>query len=242
MSLRRRSLPALLALFAPAALAASISVKPIRLELEPGQASASLTVSDEGEESKLLQVSVVGWTRADDADRYAPADDTAPLATPPLFRVSAGASQIVRIGFGAPPAPAATERAWRIVVDEVPEAAPASTATQVRIRLRISVPYFVPPAAPRRELRWEALPGADGRLRLVADNRGNVHERFDRIELLGSDGKQLLAALPGPIYVFPGERRMLAPALQNPAGSAALRLSVQSDAGTSTVDLRPRAQ
>src|SRR5579859_8032130 len=130
---------------------ASFSVSPVRLELAPGQASTSLKVSNEGDEAKLLQVSVLKWTRRNGEDQYEPDDQNAGLiVTPPLFQVSPeGGSQLVRIGFRKPPAAGPAEQAWRVIVEEVPKAAvpgaegTATGAGTIKMRLRINLPLFL---------------------------------------------------------------------------------------------------
>jgi P pilus assembly chaperone PapD len=233
------------------AQAASFSVSPVRLELAPGQASTSLKVSNEGDEAKLLQVSIVGWTRQNGEDRYGPNDpDTGLIVTPPLFQVSpAGGSQLVRIGFLRPPVAGLTERAWRVIVEEVPKsvaANPADTATagagSIKMRLRINLPLFLAPASPHQDLRWEGQADTAGELRLVAINAGNVSERIDELLLKSADQKTQFGRLPGPIYIFPGEHRVLKVRASTAPRAGTVKLVMQGTLRPLVSDLVLRAQ
>lgn len=230
---------------------ASFSVSPVRLELAPGQASTSLKVSNEGDEAKLLQVSVLKWTRRNGEDRYEPDDQNAGLiVTPPLFQISpAGGSQLVRIGFQKPPSAGPAEQAWRVIVEEVPKAAApgaaegaATGAGTIKMRLRINLPLFLAPGSPHQDFHWEGYADAAAKLRLVAVNAGNVSERIDELLVKSADQQTQLGRLPGPIYVFPGERRDLEVGLGAGSKGGTVKLVMQGTLRPLVSDLVLRAQ
>lgn len=219
---------------AASAAQAGLAVAPVRLQIDPGTLSTSFTATDNGADDKLLQVSIRRWTREAGEDRYA--DDDTLIVTPPLFRLGAnGGRQVVRVGFVLPPSASPIEQAWRVFVDEVPNDARPPPPGQVRLQLRLGMPLFVPPALIRRTVEWRLERGSSG-LQLVVENRGNVHARFDHIELRAAGVRQPVVALSGPAYVFPGEARRW------PLGAArvthgALRLRTQGGDGMAERDL-----
>jgi fimbrial chaperone protein len=231
----------LTALWSAPLLAGSFTVSPVRLDLQTGQSATSLKVGNDSGEAKLIQVTVLRWTRDNGQDQYAvETGPAAPIVTPPLFQLPAGGgNQVVRIGFQKAPAPAAAELAWRVIVEEVTPAAAVSMSNTVAMRLRVSLPLFLAPASPRRALRWEGSVAADG-VNLTAINAGNLSERLDQLELKAPGG-QPLGRLSGPIYIFPGERRSLPlPATAPKPGTA--RLELQGTPPSLSDDVVLRAQ
>lgn len=211
----------------PAFAQAGLSIAPVRLQIAADAQSTSFTVIDSGDEAKLLQTRLKRWTRENGEDRYE--DEDTLIATPPLFALAPqGGSQVVRIGFPMPRAAPAIEQAWRVFIEEVPDAAHPARPGEVRLNLRFGLPLFIPPTKPQRSLDW-TLQREGGRLQLRAVNRGNVHARFDQLALLLADG-QSLAQWSGPLYVFPGETRAFSVELPKP-GHATLRLSAQGGDG-----------
>ena len=183
-----------------------LSVAPIRLQIAPGTSSTSFTATDAGAQPKLLQITIRRWTRVQGEDRYE--DSESPIATPPLFHLSPdGGSQVVRIGFVTPPPASAIEQAWRVFLEEVPNEADPPKPGEVRLQLRLGLPLFVPPAAPKHQLDWR-LVRQNGQVQLQAANRGNVHERIDQLALHDPGDQPGIAQWPGPLYVFPGETRV----------------------------------
>src|SRR6202165_3538316 len=76
-------------------MAGSLSVTPIRIELSSAQRSVALTVRNEGNQPTVVQAQLVAWSQADNDDRLEPTTDV--LASPPIFTVAAGTSQVLRI-------------------------------------------------------------------------------------------------------------------------------------------------
>ena len=220
-----RSLLATLALVAGTAQAGSLTVNPIRLELGATQAATSMTIGNAADAPTTVQVSVHEWRHENGMDVLVPTTNRdAPIITPPMFRLAPGGSQIVRIGF-ATRGSNADEGRWRVIVEEVPPPFAAvgyredGDASQIAMRLRVSLPLFRLPAVARSVLDWRL--SADGSA-LIASNRGSTTERIDRAQLTATG--QTLASIAGPVYLFPGEQRRFA--LSAPV-SAAVRLNVQ---------------
>ncbi len=226
-----------------AALADGFSVNPTHLELKPAQAATALTIANYNDAPLFMQVRVYRWQHKDGTDILSEVGNDAPLVTPPLFKLSpGGGSQVVRIGFQKSSAPRNEERQWRVIVEEVPkplrasnegasndsdqrmDSAPNPTPISVAIHVRVSLPLFERPTLVRQDLQWSLARSGDG-LVLTAENLGTVTERLDDISLSSKDKQD--ARQPGPLYVFPGERRAfeMHPDVVLPAGT--VHLSVQ---------------
>lgn len=213
--------------------AGGFSVSPIRLEMQAGARAISLRLGNGADRTKTVQVEAMRWTQVDGEDRYEPAPEL--VINPPLFRIAAGAHQVVRAGFrgggGAPDGD--VERAYRLYLQELPDG-DEPQASQLRLLLRIGVPLFVLPREPvQASARWSLARGADGVMRIELRNDGGRRLRIDTLELAGG------APIAGLSYVLPGQvRRWPLPVVEGTA-TTPLRLSGQSDAGPLDVALAP---
>ena len=115
--LRRALLLFIESLIAVPALAGSLSVTPVRVELSNAQRSAALTVRNDGDQPSVVQAQLVAWSQESNEDKLDPTVDL--LASPPIFTVAPGASQILRVALRRAP-DSAVERTYRILVTEVP--------------------------------------------------------------------------------------------------------------------------
>jgi fimbrial chaperone protein len=231
---RRRTTAALLAIAALAASAAnagSFQVNPIRVDLSSSISSGAITVRNDGAEPVVVQASVLEWSQADGGDVYAPTGDA--LATPPIATIAPGAEQIVRVGLRRG-ADAKRELTYRLFLHEVPPP-PRPGFTGLQVALRIGVPVFVAPSAPAmKPLEWSAALAADGSMRLVARNGGNLHHRIADFELrVPGDVGGAIAGVSTVSYVLAGRvREWTLPALPERMRSAPeLALKAFTDAG-----------
>jgi fimbrial chaperone protein len=217
--------------FSNLATADGISVNPIRLELEPGQRTATLTVTNDTTDTKVMQVQVTHWTQVNGESVYEPASDV--IATPLLFRVAPQGRQLLRVGFTNPPADASHERTYRIYLNEVAE--DKGDSSQIRFLLRLGIPLFVPPAKVQDALEWQLQRRTDGKLLLSAENRGNRHVRLQDLRLEDSNGS--LVEQQELNYLLAGSRRewLLSPE-RAPSGS--VKLKALSGRGVLETELR----
>lgn len=223
-----------LLVFGASAQANGIAVNPIRLELEPGQRTATLTISNETAGTKVLQVTVMRWSQVGGESVYEPARDL--IATPVLFRVPPKARQLLRVGFVSAPADNATERTYRVYLNEVAE--DKGDGSQIRFLLRLGIPLFVPPAKPQDALDWQLRRQADGSLRLAAENRGNRHVRLQGLRLEDPQGNAV-AEQQSLDYLLAGSRLEWVLKLSKPADSP-LQLKAQSGRGVIEVKLETK--
>ncbi|GAA0501437.1 fimbrial biogenesis chaperone [Deinococcus depolymerans] len=133
--------PASLALLCPllggAALAATLQVTPLSLEIDLRHSKAgSVTVTNTGRDAARYRVTVLRVSQ-DGQETLQPAPEV--VLNPPTFTVTAGARQVLRAGFtGA--APANAEATYRVLVQQVP--LPGGMAT-VSSLLSVGVPLYV---------------------------------------------------------------------------------------------------
>lgn len=175
------------------ALAASLSVAPLRLVLTPERPVASLTMgnSDEAEEV-AVQAEVLVWSQEDGRDVYQPTREV--LVNPSIFRLPPGGRQIVRLGLQVPAE--AVERSYRVFLRQLPrdQALPADGGVKLQTLLRIGVPIFVPPLQLRQALQWRLQAGgAGGRgYKLMLDNQGSEHIQLTQLVVRREGGTELL--------------------------------------------------
>lgn len=188
---------------APLSHAGSFSVNPVRVTLSPGHAVAAITVRNAGSDASVIQLETSRWTQQDGKDVLLPSPEI--LATPPIFTLQPGGSQIVRIGLRRPP-DAQHELTYRLILREVPP--PQPIAQGLRVALAISMPVFVVSAHPSfSNLQWQAVRLADGRIQLQATNTGTAHVQVGSIELSSPTANTPVVNESVSTYVLPGNTR-----------------------------------
>ena len=219
-----------LALAAAPATAGSFQVNPIRVELGKGATTAVITVRNDGDETVVVQSSIVSWTQSNGQDTYSPTSEA--LVTPPVMTVAPGAEQIVRVGLRRAVDPQ-HELAYRVFLQEVPSP-PKPGFSGLQVALRVGLPVFVAPVAPApRQLEWSARVAPGGKIVLTGRNAGNAHVQVTDVALSGPGG-DTVAHESSLAYVLAGQTRdwtLAAP--PDPAKLAGeLRLRAITDAGS----------
>jgi len=215
------------------ALAGSFMVTPVRATLTAKQPVAALTVRNESQEATVVQVEVLAWIQREGNDLYIATRDI--LATPPIFTVAPGASQLVRIGLRREAEPN-RELAYRVFLQEVPPPA-KSDFRGLRVALRMGIPVFVlPPTSVAPLLQWRAAAAQGGGLSLSLRNDGSAHVQFTDLRLVLPAGGEL-AREQMSTYVLPGQGREWRFSGSAPAG-ASLRLSARTDGGDVETELK----
>jgi len=203
-----RVLATLLLLVGAPAWSGSFSISPVRIELSPQDATAAVTVTNTGDEPASIQLRVFSWRQEANEDHLEPTRDL--IATPPLFTVSPGESQIVRIGLRRPPQ-SAVEVPFRAIFEEIPGPPRAQSAPGLRINLRISVPVFY---SPREDLRpalaWRLSRIAPGRMLLTVKNSGQASAQIGELDLARTGDAKPFVEQKNFAYVLPGAERSFA--------------------------------
>lgn len=209
------------------AQAGTLSVSPVRATLSAGQQVGALTVRNDGAQPTVVQLEVLSWSQQEGKDVYTPTKEV--LATPPIFTVPAGGSQIVRVGLRRAPDPR-RELTYRLYLQEVPPP-PKPDFQGLQVALRIGVPVFVLPPAPAKPvLRWQVSRTAQGQLQVRLTNSGNAHIQVANFKLVPVGGEPLPTRQVAA-YVLPGQSRDWLVEAPAPSPGAMLRVSAQTDAG-----------
>jgi fimbrial chaperone protein len=157
---------------APHAHAGTFSIAPVRIELSAKQRTQALTIKNEQETPVTVELHVQAWSQETGEDRLVDTRDV--LTTPPVFVLPAKGEQIIRVALRRD-VDANRELAYRLILQEVPEAAPQDFVG-LRVALRLSLPIFVSAHAPTQDdVEWKAVRLADGKVRIEAQNHGSAH-------------------------------------------------------------------
>jgi len=223
-----------------AAEASSFNISPIRAELSAAHPTEVLTLTNAEDAPVVVEVRVFKWSQVDGAEQL---DDTRELlSTPPVLQIPGSKDQIVRVALRREPDPA-TELTYRVIYQEVPQAAaPQATAPQatgLRVALRLSIPVFVAPVhgKAKADLLWEARWLADGDLQLAATNRGNGHTQIIDFDLALGGGATTIHGNTAK-YILAGSRMVWT--LKAPADVAkhgAIAIHGRSDQGDFSADV-----
>ena len=214
------------------ALASSFNISPIRVELAGGRRTEALTLRNADEAPVVVQVHVVAWSQRDGVDQFDATREM--LVTPPVLQLPGNGEQIVRVALRGQP-DRSQELAYRVVFEEVPQAAPAGF-TGLRVALRLSVPIFIAPAAGKAsaDLSWELHTLPDGRLEVAATNHGSAHSQVTDFEVQPSGaadgGAPALRGMTGK-YVLPGSRMSWVLKAQPTQGQGTYTIHGHSDQG-----------
>ena len=222
--------------------AGSFMVDPTRIELAPGQLSATLTIRNDDSEPAVIRAEARSWAQNDGEDLYQSSKEI--LVSPPIMTVAPGSEQIVRIALRRQLDPL-KELSYRIFLQEVP-AAPRPGFSGLQMALRISLPIFAKPAsgvAPKAA--WNvAYLTKDHALRVGMANEGNAHVQLQEFKLSTIKKADTLALQQTTTYLLPGQRHewliKLDPTLR--ISGDRLHLHASTDAGHLEQDLEIDSQ
>ncbi len=151
---------------------ASTALSPVILEITASDRT-SFTIKNNYNRAVSYQLSLLAWDQGQGDDRLTPSDDL--VISPPAFTLAPGASREVRIGYRQKQPRPAIERAFRVMVEELPDVtAGKNAAGVVQMTVKHLLPLYSlssnPNASP--DLSWSIQ--RDGqRLRIRAENRGD---------------------------------------------------------------------
>ena len=160
--------------------AGTLKVSPIKVFLPTDGKSQVIRVKNPDPTPALVQVQAVEWSKAEHLDEAKRAEEI--LAVPPIFEMAPNSEQVIRL-VHRDPAGTAVEKAYRLLITEVPEEVdPGGIAFAVRLNM----PLFVTPhgAVPDPEWRFEVT--SAGERELIVANRGSAHLMVKSLELRGA--------------------------------------------------------
>lgn len=219
---------------ADGAAAAGFSLSPIRLTVPARDVAGSITATNTGSTSIVLQAAAFAWLQRDGQEVR---EETRTLiVNPPIFKLAPGEQQLIRVA-SRTGAPATEELAFRLLVSEIPTQDAPNTPNALRLMLAMDVPiYLEPRESGSHSMEWR-LDNSSGTRRLIAENKGTRHYRIQDVEFL-TGGKVIQKS--AAVVVLP--RSWLAFTLPPDAGNAqSLLIKAQDEAGQLVeIDVRSR--
>ena len=169
------------------ALASSLQVTPVRIQVELPQAASTITVSNPGDTPLAAQFRVFKWTRVNGKDTLEPTKDV--VASPPIAKLAPGQPYVVRI-IRVSKTPVNGEETYRLLVDEIPDRQASVPSFGPRFAIRQSIPVFFTDPAAAPKLSWAAFID-NGRLLLKARNEGGRRVRISALNVSNGSGASL---------------------------------------------------
>lgn len=217
------------------AKAGSYGINPVKLTLSAQDSTQIITVRNDGAQAAVMQVELAAWSQADGQDVYTPTREL--LATPPIFTVPTGASQIIRVGLRRAP-DEQRELIYRLFLQEVPP--PAKTdSVGLQVALRISVPVFVAPLHPVKPvLHWQAVRIDEHTLKVGVTNTGNGHDHLSAYKIYRAGSANPFLTQKLFAYLLPGATHywtLTTDVMPNPGEP--LHISANTDTGAVQADI-----
>lgn len=227
--IRIRCIALLLLVCTGFAWAGSLGIAPVRIDLSDSKTTATVQVTNTGDEPMTIQVHGANWRTEGLEESYFDTNEL--VVNPPVFTLPVGEKQIIRLGLRRQQR-TAIEHSYRLILEEVPKPAKAGTIATI---LRFTLPVFETPVLPVAPmLTWKATFDVDGALRLRVENHGTAH---DRIKELALDSGLQKIKLSQVAYVLPGGWREFVIRDQRLKPANHITVEVSSDAGIVREDL-----
>jgi fimbrial chaperone protein len=200
---------ALVLLGAGTASAATFRVSPVQLSLSVSATSGLLTLSNESQETLRFQLTAFRWDESEKGQmELLPTEEIAVFPT--LLTLEAGKERKIRIG--AATSLAASEKTYRVFVEELPPVerpGEAPAPSQIRVLTRMGIPIFLRPS--KTESGGEIVDARfeNARLSFLVRNSGNVHFMLQtiRVQATGAAGETILDKQDNGWYVLAGGGR-----------------------------------
>jgi len=215
-----------LALPAPEARAASLSVNPTKIQLSRQLTSTLLTLKNEGDSAIRIQVSSHAWDQGLNGEmELQPTTDI--VFFPSLLTLEPGETRRVRVARAK--AITAREQTYRIFVEELPSGE-GEQPSAVRIFTRIGIPVFLQPDRPESRPALSELAVADGTLLFRLTNAGTKHYVPTSVVVRGvaAGGEAALQRELNSWYVLAGGARQFTVPFDSPDCSRIRSLIVEA--------------
>lgn len=214
------------------ASAASFSVSPVRIYMQARERATAITVENEGDAEVVMQGEVFEWKqKADGSDELTPTDDL--ILAPPILKVAPKSRQVLRLA-NLKPVPPGEQLTYRIIVREIPDAAPPKEGVQIKVSLAFSLPIFITPPGAKQQLVCDAKRTSPDLLVATCENRGDAYAQPVNFAVRTASGAVLMSQDIAGGYILPKVRRhfeLKRPA-NGPAMAGAAKLAVTQDDGS----------
>jgi fimbrial chaperone protein len=157
-----------------AAHASAFTVNPIKITLSGKDQSALLSLQSQSTEELRFKIVVQEWSQSPQGEMQL--KDTKDIVIfPRLLTLAAKEERKLRVGTTV--SAGATEKTYRVFVEELPALRAPQTATrsEVKVLTKIGVPIFIRPAKPVVSGTVEGVALVKGKLNFTIKNTGNVY-------------------------------------------------------------------
>jgi fimbrial chaperone protein len=227
-------MPILLALLLVATLGSSseaqttIKLSPTTITIPRGESSASIAVRNESADEVSLQVRAFRWRNVRQGDiELDPTEDL--VVFPPQLILRPGETRRIRLG--ARQAANQVELAYRLILEQTGDE-PNVAALQgagVAVRMRFSLPVFVPPKSRNATVDVSSLKVDQGEVRLGLNNSSGLHltPRAVTVRGLNDRGTVVWTQQFPAWYLLAGEVREYAASLTSAQCAQAVSLAAE---------------
>jgi len=185
----------------------TFSIDPLMVELDAANRNAVLTITNTSAKEMRFEIKAFAWDQSqpDGAMTLTPTADV--VVFPPLVTLKPKSTQRLRVGTDVPQG--AVEKAYRLMIEELPNAAAPAQGTKVAVRTRIGLPVFLAPTKSVRSGRIDQITVSKGMVSVPLTNTGSIHAMVDEVSVRGMaapDSPVFEEALKG-WYVLAGKTR-----------------------------------
>jgi fimbrial chaperone protein len=221
-----------LVLNAAPAWASAFQVSPVRLPLTASKSNGILALRNQSPETLRFQVTGFAWSQSPSGEMLL-AQTTDIVFFPTMLSLKPGEARNLRVG--AAVAIGATEKTYRIFVEELPPIDDTGTVNAVRVLMKMGIPIFLEPSKPVATPSIDALAMQGQRLAFALRDTGNAHFFTKKVHVsaLGDAGQSLFEQDLPAWYVLGGSSRDYTLDLPGSACKASrLQVRVETDGTT----------
>ena len=171
---------------ASGASAASLQVAPVLLEVAAPGAAATVTLRNNGAKPIATQFRVFRWVQDAGQERLEPTEDV--VASPPAVELQPAQDYVVRV-VRVTKRPVEGEEAYRLFIDELPEAPRGQRTVNFVVRYAIPL-FFDAPGSSAPEAAWRVTQSGHA-VSLSAANGGDRRFRLASVRIGDAAGKSI---------------------------------------------------
>jgi fimbrial chaperone protein len=185
---------------------ATFSVNPTRIVLSAATPSVLLTIRNESAEPVRLQMRSHAWLQSTTGEMQL-GDTTDLIVFPTLVTLKPGEQRNIRVAHGT--TVGATEKTYRVFVEELPGGANSPEGAAVRVLTRMGIPVFLQPRRVQAVASLREVGMTSGRLTFTLANDGNSFFIPDsvRVRAFGAAGDPFDDQSMSGWYILAGGHR-----------------------------------
>jgi fimbrial chaperone protein len=167
------------------AYASSFAVNPVKITLSGREQSALLSLQNQSDEEIRFKILPQEWEQSPQGEMQLAATKDI-VVYPTLLTLGPKQERKLRVGATVPPG--ASEKSYRIFVEEMPPLkSPKAEKSEVRVLTKMGIPIFVEPGKPALAGTVEGMALAKGILSFAVKNTGNVHFLVQTVQAKAHD-------------------------------------------------------